>query len=252
MTTGGRDIIIKADRNLFACLLVIGQNCQLDLREVLTYELGPVPWCLASPDGSLAKTNKAALPKLLEDGIELLQNPPGVTAVIIDAMAILQTMTTIPEKFSDLTDMVLNRVFTLAGDAKRIDIIADHGQYPDISVKNTERTRRGRDGELTIKITSPEQLCPHQWKKAMFSGKSNTNLMHFLSHEWATARFSEKIHHRSLFVTHGCNCTRITVVEGRIISTLMQDLESNQEEADTRMLLHALHASSNGHAQVCI
>lgn len=250
VTTGGRDIVIKADRNLFARLLVIGQHRQMDLREILAHELGPVPWSLASPDGSLAKTNKAALSPLLEDGIEFLQSLTGVTAVIIDAMAMLQTITRIPEKFSELADVVLNTVFILAGDAKRIDVVAD--QYPDISIKNTERSRRGREGQMEIKITSPTQLCPRQWKKAMSSGKSKTSLMNFFAQEWATNRFAEKIGERSLYITHGCDCTGITVANEGVVSTLMPDLQSNQEEADTRMFLHALHASSNGHSRVCI
>lgn len=59
LTAGNRNVIIIADRNLFSCLLVIGQSRQMDLRELLTHELGPLPWSLASFDGLLAKTNKA-------------------------------------------------------------------------------------------------------------------------------------------------------------------------------------------------
>ena len=69
------------------------------------YELGPLLWSLASFDGSLAKTNKAALPKLLEDGVNSLQNLPAQTsAVIMDAMAIIQMLSKIPDRFSDLTE----------------------------------------------------------------------------------------------------------------------------------------------------
>lgn len=53
-------------------------------------------------------------------------------------------------------------------------------------------------------------------------------------------------------ITHGCACTRISVVEGRVVSILVPELQSNQEEADTRMILHALHASRHGHSQICI
>lgn len=250
VTSGGRDIIIKADRNLFARLLVIGQNRQMNLQEVLAHELGPVPWSLASPDGTMAKTNKAALSKLLENGVEFLQNQPRDSAVIIDSMAMLQTLTRIPEKFSELADIVINIVFHSAGDAKRIDVVAD--QYPCISIKNAERSRRSKHGQISVKITSPEQLCPRQWKKTMSSGESKTNLMHFLAEEWASDRHAEKIGDRSLYVTHGCDCTLISVIEGRVVSTFVPELQSNQEEADTRMLLHASHASSNGYPQVCI
>ena len=69
------------------------------------HELGPLLWSLASFDGSLVKTNKAALPKLLEDGVDSLQNLPAQTsAVIMDAMAIIQMLSKIPDRFSDLTE----------------------------------------------------------------------------------------------------------------------------------------------------
>ncbi|KAK3731326.1 hypothetical protein QZH41_001754 [Actinostola sp. cb2023] len=41
----GRDVMLKADRDLFARLLVVAQTRDMDLREVLQYSLGPLP-CL--------------------------------------------------------------------------------------------------------------------------------------------------------------------------------------------------------------
>lgn len=58
-----RKVIIRADRNLFSCLLVIGQSRQMDLKDLLMHELGPFPW-------SLAKTNKAIFSKELENGVD--------------------------------------------------------------------------------------------------------------------------------------------------------------------------------------
>ena len=89
------------------------------------HELGPLPWSLASFDGSLAKTNKAALPKLLEDGVDSLQHLPAQTlAVIMDAMAILQMISKIPDRFFDLAEMMFNRILLQAD------------QYPEILIKN--------------------------------------------------------------------------------------------------------------------
>lgn len=150
---GERNVIIRADRNLFAHLLVIGQSRQLDLRELLTHELGPLPWSLASPDGSLTKTNKAVLPTLLEDGVNGLPKlPDQTTAVIIDAMAMLQTLVRVPDRFSELAEMVMARLLAEAGEAARIDFVGD--QYPAISIKNTKRSKRGRDGQLVVNITN--------------------------------------------------------------------------------------------------
>ena len=40
--------ILKADRNLFANLAVIGQTRSMDMCEVLSHSKGPVPWSLAA------------------------------------------------------------------------------------------------------------------------------------------------------------------------------------------------------------
>lgn len=191
---GGKSFVLRADRNLFARLLVIGQSRQIDLRDLLTHELGPVPWSLATYDGSLAKTNKSALAKLLEDGVEILPNLPNASAVIIDAMALLQTLPRIPDRFIDLADLILSAVIKQAGEARRLDFVAD--QYPSISIKNIEREKRGRSGQLSVQITSPQQLCPRQWKKFIANGLNKTNLMEFLADVWgptsALPRRSEK------------------------------------------------------------
>ena len=116
------------------------------LKDLLSHELGPLPWSLASSDGSLAKTNKTILSKLLENGVECLPILPDLTtAVIIDAMAMLQTLVRIPNRFSELADMVMTRILIEAGEAARIDFVGD--QYPANSIKNTERNKRGRDGQ---------------------------------------------------------------------------------------------------------
>ena len=110
----------------------------MDLRQLLVHELGPLPWSLALFDGALVKTNKATLPKLPEDGVESLQClPPQTTAVIIDAMAMLQTLNKIPERFSQLAEMIFKRILMQVGGARRVDFVGD--QYPNISIKNIER-----------------------------------------------------------------------------------------------------------------
>ena len=235
--------MLRADRNLFARLLVIGQSRQIDLRDLLTHELEPVPWSLATYDGSLAKTNKSALAKLLEDGVEILPNLPNASAVIVDAMALLQTLPRIPDRFIDLADLILSTVIKQAGEARRIDFVAD--QYPIVSIKNIEREKRGRSGQLAVQIRSPQQLCPRQWKKFLANGLNKTNLMEFLADVWGTdQRFAEKIGERTLFVTHGESCSKVSIdAQGSTSSSIVLELCSNQEEADTRMFLHALHAS---------
>ena len=49
----GKEVVLKADRELFDRLIVTAQTREIDLHEVFAYPLGPVPWSLASADGSL-------------------------------------------------------------------------------------------------------------------------------------------------------------------------------------------------------
>ena len=42
------DIMLKADRAIFARLLVVAQTRSVDLLKLFTYSLGPIPWSLAN------------------------------------------------------------------------------------------------------------------------------------------------------------------------------------------------------------
>ena len=48
----------------------------MDLQEVFNYSLGPVPWSLASSDGSLAKTDKSKLLEPLISKVDPAENVP--------------------------------------------------------------------------------------------------------------------------------------------------------------------------------
>ena len=53
----------------------------VNMRQVLSYELGPVPLSIASPDGGLAKTAKSKLLPLLERSIPAVEDIPDSNSV---------------------------------------------------------------------------------------------------------------------------------------------------------------------------
>ena len=53
----GREIVLKADRNLFGHMIVVAQSREIDMKQVLSHPLGPIPWALANGDGSLTQEN---------------------------------------------------------------------------------------------------------------------------------------------------------------------------------------------------
>ena len=88
----GKDVVLKADRGLFARMVLMAQNRQMDMRTVLSYPLGPLPWSLATTDGSLAKTTKSSLLYILEAYAPAMNEIPESATWIIDGMALLQNL----------------------------------------------------------------------------------------------------------------------------------------------------------------
>ncbi|KAG0714898.1 hypothetical protein GWK47_013197 [Chionoecetes opilio] len=86
---------IKADRLMFQRLLVAQDSERdIDLKSLLSHELTPVPLSLADTAGRLRPTNKAALWKILEDGVtvEVLPKSTLKTCFIIDGQALVQAI----------------------------------------------------------------------------------------------------------------------------------------------------------------
>lgn len=88
----GKEVVLKADRNLFGQMILVAQSRNIDLKEVLAHPLGPIPWSLATPEGSLRKTNKAALAKALIQNIKAAESIPSPSACVIDGMSIVQKL----------------------------------------------------------------------------------------------------------------------------------------------------------------
>ena len=142
------EVIVRADRNLFARLLIVAQTRSLNMRDVLCCELGPLPWSLASVDGSLAKTAKSKLLDLLEKDIPPAENVPGNAAWMIDAMALLQSLWTIPATFADLA----MKAFDVATAAFLSGFVVD--RYPTHNIKRCERSQRAKQGIVKINIAN--------------------------------------------------------------------------------------------------
>ena len=86
-------ITMKSDRDLFGRLMIVANAREVNIREVLSYELSPVPCSLAHNDGSLRKATKSDLASALEDGINSPARLPVLVSsvvYIVDGMALIQ------------------------------------------------------------------------------------------------------------------------------------------------------------------
>ena len=113
------------------------------MQEVLQYTLGPVPWSLASLDGSLLKTAKSKLTDCLKKEM-LAVDVEECQVWLFDGMALLQSVVMVPETFGDLAQELLDRMSMLAKNTVCFDFVVD--RYPKISTKNAERDKRATKG----------------------------------------------------------------------------------------------------------
>ena len=67
VSVNGGDVVIRADRALFARLLVIREKRGVSIKELLQYSLSPIAWSLATPEGNTFKSVKSKLQNALEE-----------------------------------------------------------------------------------------------------------------------------------------------------------------------------------------
>ena len=108
--TKGQNVVMKADRNLFRQMILVAESRSVNLKDVLVHPLGPLPWALANADGSLRKTNKAALARELEKNVSPAEAIPTPSTCIIDGMGLVQRMNDNNKTFAQLAESVLAMV----------------------------------------------------------------------------------------------------------------------------------------------
>lgn len=242
----GELVAVKNTKNLFAKLILLARSRDVDMKEVLQYPLRPFPLPFSKPDGALVKGTKSALLEVLERAVD----NPLVTAVdnggalLIDAMALFQSMKIKVKTFGELAVHVLDGIVSLGHSfgCQRVDFVGD--RYPKISIKDLERQNRAAGGTQMIRISNAKQPVPRQWKKFLSAGQNKEEIMKFLFQHWSTLS-SEKFNGKLVYLTHENECHRFQATASTLSITEVPELESDHEEADTRLLLHAHHASTN-------
>lgn len=237
---------LKSDRSLFAQLLLVARERDVDMKEILKYSLSPVPGSLSSHDStSLSKTTKSQILHHLEDQVPdcRVANIPSKCAVVIDTMALVQALpkAKIPATFGQLTEVILNRLISIAKqfNATRVDLVGD--RYDDISIKGLERVRRAQSGQQ-YKIMSPDQKVPVLWKRFLSSGKNKQALQVFLAENLAQTPGDLEL---TVVVALTSSVQRLQLLPNKPTAvSQLPDLTSDHEEADTRLVLHANHCAT--------
>ncbi|KAJ8367500.1 hypothetical protein AAFF_G00317230 [Aldrovandia affinis] len=210
-------VILQADRKLFAHMVLVAESRHLQMSDVLSHSLGPLPWALANGDGTLRKTNKAVLARELEKQVLPAETIPGPSATIIDGMSLIQKMKDNDQTFSQHAASALTQLLHEGARSQRIDVVFN--VYQEDSIKNAERANRG---------------C--------------TTGIQFLVATWKIPKLRDRLNDKQLYIASEESCLHITKDQWAEVASL----QSNQEEADTRMILNAAHATEEGYSAVVV
>ena len=238
-----KEQVLKSDNKLFGQMILVASSRKLNMNDVLKHPLGPLPSSLANCDGTMKKTNKAALARKLESKVSAAENVQHPSACIIDGMSIVQKLKGENLTFDEVADMLLSAVLNTSASSNRDDVVFD--VYKQISIKDAERALRSTDGGIRFTNIAPGHRI-HQWRRLLSCDISKTKLIKFVTEQWGTEPYRIRLKDKVLYVTCEDICTKITreaVVE-------VDELRSSHEEADTRLLLHCKHASSSFHSVI--
>lgn len=207
-----KEVVLKADRKPFGQMILVAESRKLHMSDVLAHPLRHLPWTLANGDGSLRKTNKAALARELEKNASPAEVIPGPSATVIDGMSMVQKLKGNDKTFSQLAESALASVLHEGAKSCRIDVVFD--VYKEMSIKDAERVHRGANTGLQFRNIQPGHNL-HQWRKLLCSPSSKTNLVKFLLEQWRGPEHREKLEDKVLYVTCEQLCFKITGTNGK-------------------------------------
>ncbi|KAG1673323.1 Multidrug resistance-associated protein 4 [Nymphon striatum] len=234
---------IESNRNILGTLLAISARNEraVNFKTALCYPLCPIPLSLANPDGSRKATAKSKLQSIvLKYSKEPVQHPreslpqkSQVSTFIVDLMASICTIKELPDTYEDFTWKFLK---SMPSGYNRIDIVAD--TYQDNSIKSGERDKRGSSEKIMIQ--SATSKAPRKFGDFLKNGENKRRLISLMKEVIVTNRLRvlNMLRCTEMYISTENNCTKLTLSS----ATEEIQLSSNQEEVDTKILLHCQHA----------
>ena len=193
-----KEIVMKADRRLFGNMVPMAQSRKLEMRDVLSHPLTPLPWALSIGDDTMKKTNNAVLSKHLESKVLPVEEVPHPSNTIIDAMGLMNKLHVENRTFSELSDHVFSQTPHACHGSDRIDVVFD--VYKADSINSAERIQRGSTEGTPFSNTMPGHKSKN-WRRLLSCTESKNKLTAFLAESWKEQKFREKLGRKCMFVT---------------------------------------------------
>lgn len=241
-----KTVALTSHVSLFTRLAFIAQDRKIDMRNVLTYPLGPLPWALSDANGYPRTTDKSQLIKVLEKNVPSQSVYPVCFASVFDGMYLLRKVN-IPSgvTFGKVAEIILNRL--LICPSSRIHVVFD--EYRENSIKTFQRIKR-RQGTCEEALFSDIkwEFQVRSWSNFLSIEYNKASITVFLREAWQSPSLRGLLQEKELFVSIEGKCIRITRDE----TTEVLELTCDHEEADTAMILHTYFLSQRNFSHIVI
>ena len=230
-------VILKNQQNIFSRLLSVSSARPIDLKGVFSHELSAIPLSLFHSTGEMRKTTKSQLLKELEGLVTsntvLNNDNNNLSASIIDFMAVIQStnlsgLTT----FHELAERLEKSILSNFKESRVIALVPD--RYDVISIKANERKRRQQSSSRMFVITHDTQKLPKNLQQFLSNADNKVNLINYLFKKWI-ASFSSKLQEGQIVYFANLDGTTMEVQKDH---SNQVELKSDQEEADSKMLVY--------------
>lgn len=139
--------------------------------------------------------------------------------------------------FGDLADIFIKLVEQIGKGFSRVDIVFDH--YRTASVKSLTRQKRSNTSQpIRRSIENRNVPLPKNWANFLAVWENKSDLAAFLSFQLIAHNFSQF----DIVTAGGFESERKVASTNQ--SILLTQLEASHEEADTRLILHAVNSSA--------
>ena len=227
------------------------------MEELLKYEIAPTAFYLLDKDGMMKKPNKSQLSKELMDKLSVTCTGeiPNSDCIIFDFMAYVRKIPVgkIRDKgktlstFGDFFKLLFEIFTSMSKHTSTIHIVFD--LYKPFSIKDSERRRRGKDGEIKVAISSDLQKLPGDMGEFWNASQNKIRfqqsfilwvLNHYKENKTVVLGGGSKEDPNLCFST--CNGS----------TEKIPDLYMTHEEADDRIMAHIEYAAKNGAFHIAV
>ena len=251
--------IVKADRRLIQQLFNVAQaGRKVEMANILKHELSHIPLSLGKSNGVMNSTSKSEMLKILTQDYEIstpseiphnLQLIP--TCVLIDGHALIQKIGKPSEcsTFGDYANVFIKAVCkNFFGLVTRVDVVFDRYIGPESIKAPTRQKRTGKKRPIRKVIDNDDVPLPQVWSQFISLDENKSNLAEFLSQK--IVNHGTVLPDTMELVTGGGFHDPYKACSSKL--GRIAELECNHEEADTRLIFHALQAVNSGYERLLV